>query len=139
MSQYSTRIYIKVKSKEDWKKASRLKLEKYGLWDDALKELDGNEFCIDGDWSCDEWDLNELVKKISSKIPECIICADTNNYNVDPYNYAIFSVEKKIMTNSTSGSEGYQAEIDNPIAWCKANKHRLTKELKETLKEYGIK
>ena len=89
MSQYATRLHIKVTSPRIW---SRFKGEDdagFGLAECAL--TNETSYIIDQEWGCTEDEIKGIVNTLAKTLGnEGIIIADTTNINVDPYNYCVF-------------------------------------------------
>ena len=66
MSQYSSRIYIKVNDVKQWELLQNIDFSNYGINVDFEKECKGGELVIDADWSVSENELSSLVYRIVS-------------------------------------------------------------------------
>lgn len=97
MSQYSSRIHIKVSSPKVWRKFEDEDDAGFDLAE--LAETEITSFVIDGEWSSFESELTGIVKALAATLGEDgIIIADTTNINVDPYDYCIYYLGSYVHT-----------------------------------------
>ena len=97
MSQYYSRLHIKVSSPKIWKKFEDEDDASFDLAE--LAESDRTSFVIDGEWSSMENELTGIVEALAETLgPDGIIIADTTNINVDSYNYCIFYLGDRVRT-----------------------------------------
>ena len=90
MSQYTSRIHIKVTEPSVWSKFQDVDDAEFGLA--ALAEAGDLSFVLD-DWCCVEDELKGIVTALAETLgKDGIIIADTTNINVDPYAYIVYSV-----------------------------------------------
>ena len=137
MSQYDTRIYVKVKNEKDWEKLNDLNFWDYNLADDFLDYVSGKQFYISsGDWSCNETDLDDLIAKIVERIPNCFILADTHDYNVDPYNYCSYYINNLKDSIYIDGDETWEIELTDIYDWCSAHNIELSDDDKEFIENF---
>ena len=89
MSQYSSRIQIKVVSPEVWNKFKDVDDAEFELAE--LADQGYTAFVLD-DWSCVESELEGIVSALAKTLgTDGVIIADTTNINVDPYAYIVYS------------------------------------------------
>lgn len=89
MSQYSSRIQIKVVSPEVWNRFKDVDDAEFELAE--LAERGYTAFVLD-DWSCVESELEGIVSALAKTLgTDGLIIADTTNINVDPYAYIVYS------------------------------------------------
>ncbi|MBD5156631.1 MAG: hypothetical protein HDT13_03215 [Butyrivibrio sp.] len=146
MSQYVSRIHIKVKEAKIWEKLENIKVEEYGFCCSA-KELfneRNQDFVIDGDWSITEQKLTYFVCVIASALGnDGIVIADTTNINVDPYTFCAYSkgcnVKTKVFgTNSKNAEMIHETNINNIAEWLNFGKFRFNDEEKSQLNALGL-
>ena len=139
MSQYDTRLLVKVKDTNDWSKLSNLSLMPYGIMDGFFEEYGKDNLSVyipGGEWSCNESSLSELVDEISKRLPNCIVLADTHNYNVDPYNYCLYYFNENGDEIYVEGDEMWEIEMSDIFAWFEANEISLSDEEKVFLENF---
>lgn len=123
MSEYSSRIHIKVSSPEIWKKFDNKDDADFDLA--KLAETNETSFIIDCDWSCMEDELTGIVKTLSKTLgSNGIIIADTTNIDVDPYNYCVFylgdrvnTIEFNIYGREEKCEMHWETDISDIIGW----------------------
>lgn len=123
MSEYSSRIHIKVSSPEIWKKFDNKDDADFDLA--KLAETNETSFIIDCEWSCMEDELTGIVKTLSKTLgSNGIIIADTTNIDVDPYNYCVFYLGDRVNTREFNiyGREEkcemhWETDISDIIGW----------------------
>lgn len=102
MAQYKSRLNITVKEHSVWDKLKSVNWTEYDL-DQSVIEKNGTISIVDyntSQWGIPERNLKKLVCEIAAAAPgECIIIADTHNENVDPYNYMVYYLENKSITD----------------------------------------
>ena len=100
MSQYSSRICIKVSSPEVWRRFEDSDDAGFDL--DELADTGQTKCAIDvGCWVEDE--INSIVEALAETLgDEGIIIADTTNINVDPYNYCVYYLGDCVKTEEFS-------------------------------------
>ena len=138
MSQYSSRIHIKVSSPDVWLK--------YKDEDDADFDLanlavsNRTAYIIDGEWSADEDELTGIVEALSETLgKDGIIIADTTNINVDPYDYCICYFGDGVRTKEFGYSEMFfKTSIADIAGWLNFGRFRLSSREKDTLFCLGI-
>ncbi len=138
MSQYYSRIYIKVKDVEDWSKLSKLNLNEYGFYGNPFDGHNRPVFRIDGDWSCREDEMEELVESIAELIPDCLILADTTNINVDPYDFIVHYLGNFVECDELEGEMFHETQLDDPFGWFAYAEVELSDEDKEFLRSFGF-
>lgn len=101
--QYSSRIHILVKSKDAWKKLSRIKIEKYhmpyGFTNEYCCKTNGSimSFCCDGGWDTGDNEVDSLAWKVFDIIgKKCIIIGDCTNISVDTNSYYVCAFGEEI-------------------------------------------
>ena len=93
MSQYYSRIHIKVSSIKVWERFE-------GNNDFDLQDIisfltfsgkEGSTSCVLDDWSWRELELEDMVKALAKVLDrDGIVIADTHNINVDRYNHCVY-------------------------------------------------
>lgn len=105
MSQYSSRIHIKVTESSVWEKFKDVDDAEFGLA--GLTEEGCTSFVLD-EWSCVEEELLGIVSALAEILgKDGMIIADTTNINVDPYAYIVYSA-----------GYGVHAEYHNNSRYC---------------------
>jgi len=124
MSQYNTRINIRVIDEEKWGLLSDIDFEEYGLCL-SIDDLEGDEeFIIDGDWSLNEFELDGFIEALVERLKDDVsIVADTTNINVDPYIYYVCAFAGDIFSRYISYEdedfvEQYDLNISNMDEYC---------------------
>ena len=143
MSQYYSRLHIKVSSPQIWKKFEDEDDASFDLA--KLAETNHTSFVID-DWSSREERLTKIVKVLSETLgPDGIIIADTTNINIDPYNYCIFYLGGKVRKHEFSiyskeekCEMHFETSISDISGWLSYGEFRVSKEEKEQLFRCGI-
>jgi hypothetical protein len=138
MSQYNSRIFIKVKDVEDWKKLSDIDFKNFGFLANPFDGNDKESFEIDGDWSCYEGELEDFVYAIDSKIHDCLIFADTTNINVDPYAFIAYKIGEDVNCDEIEGDFQWETSIDDPFGWFEIAGIKLSDKKIEILKDFGF-
>lgn len=141
MSQYNSRIYIKVEDKKLWKNIKTEDLQPfrikslYGL-KKSEDEYENTQFA-----ALDELELEKFVKLIVELLEgKCIVIADTANINIDPYVYYCYYFKDTIKDDyiyfSGSRAEYYFISLlSNVSEWIQTTKIKLTqKEQEEVFK-----
>lgn len=96
MSQYNSRIYIKVPNIDLWKKVSKEKTKEYSI---DLYNNKNNTFISKG--CLDESELSGFVQRVVESLEgKCIVVADTTNINVDPYAYYVYYFGDKVKDDT---------------------------------------
>ena len=137
MSQYYSRIHIKVKSPEVWNKFADTYDAEFNL---ASLANQTTSFILT-DFSCYEDELKGMVTGLAETLgSDGIIVADTTNINVDPFAYIVYSLGEAVREKIRNHSE-YQDETDiSDLAECFSYKNHFTfnAEELENLKQFGI-
>lgn len=103
MSQYNSRIHIKVADPSVWGKFKGVDDAEFDLA--ALAEEGCTSFVLD-DWCCVEDELLGIVSALAETLgKDGIIIADTTNINVDPYAYIVYSVGYGVHDKYHNNSE----------------------------------
>ena len=139
MSQYYSRLHIKVSSPKIWKKFEDEDDASFDLAE--LAESDRTSFVIDGEWSSMENELTGIVEALAETLgPDGIIIADTTNINVDSYNYCIFylgdrvrTVEFSIYREEKKSEMHSETSITDIPGWLSYGEFGVSKEEKEQL------
>ena len=112
MSQYTSRIHIKVSSPDIWKRFVDTDDAEFNLAE--LADTDETSFVITGDWSCVEDELDGIVTALAETIQaDGLIVADTTNINVDPYAYIVYSMGSGVHKNYHNGDFCFETNIDD--------------------------
>lgn len=138
MSQYSSRIFIKVQDVNDWKKLHDLDMKKYGFYSNPFEDVDGAVFEIDGDWSCYEDEMIDLISEIAEKMPNSLIIGDTTNINVDPYDFIVYYTGDGVYDDEIEGDMFFETDIGDPIGWMKTADIPLNDDRLEYLAKFGF-
>ena len=143
MSQYYSRLHIKVSSPKVWKKFEDVDDAGFDLA--KLTEKNQTSFVIDGDeWSYVEDELTGIIGALAETLgPDGIIIADTTNINVDPYNYCVFYLGDGVNTDYYSSEEEKcdmhsEASIADIQEWLNYGDFYISKKEKEQLFRCGI-
>lgn len=144
MSQYYSRLHIKVSSPKVWKKFEDEDDASFDLAE--LAETSHTSFVIDDEWSSMEDELTGIVEALAETLgPDGIIIADTTNINVDPYNYCIFYLGDGVRTDEFSiNSEEEKCEMHSETSitdipgWLSYGEFYVSDEEKEQLFRCGI-
>ena len=157
--QYSSKIHVMVRKTEDWEKMRNYETE-LEFAPELLDFMGGNafsinqkSFIIDGEWSCNEDELEGLVMEIADKLEDsCLIFASTTNINVDPYSYLVYYLGgdgvhgQYFDTENTPGygrmwEFSFSANINSIIDclnYCSRNHISFTKPELEYIKTFDI-
>ena len=138
MSQYSSRIFIKVQDANDWKKLEDIDVKKYGFYSNPFENQTDDIFEINCDWSCYEDEMIDFIEEIAARIPNCLIIGDTTNINVDPYDFVVYYTGNCVYSDEIDGDMFWETEIDNPIEWMKAADIPLNEARVEYLSKFGF-
>lgn len=138
MSQYNSRIYIKVKDAEDWKKLEELDFEEFGFYNNPFAGHDKLVFEIDGDWSCYENEMESIADEIVERIPDCFLIGDTTNINVDPYAFIVYYLGDYVDCEEIEGEMQWETQLDEPLEWFEAAGIKLDRKQREYLKKFGF-
>lgn len=138
MSQYNSRIYVKVKNIKDWEKLSDINFKDFGFWANPFEGHDKNVFEINGDWSCYEDEMEELLYAIDARVPDCLIFGDTTNINVDPYAFIVYKIGDDVDCIEIEGELQWETQLDDPFGWFAAAGIRLNKDKIEILNSFGF-
>ena len=139
MSQYNSRILIKVKDIADWKKLADIDFKNFGFY---ANPFDGHEkeiFDIIGDWACFEDELIALANAIVERIPNCILFGDTTNINVDPYAFIVYHLGDGVYSDEIEGDFQWETELYDPFNWLQSANITLTDKNRAYLAEFGFK
>lgn len=138
MSQYNSRIYIKVKDVDDWKKLQDIDFKSFGFWSNPFEGHDKLVFEIDGDWSCYEDEMEEILYAIDARIPDCLILGDTTNINVDPYAFIVYKLGDDAECYEVEGELQWETRLDEPFGWFAEAGIRLSKDKIKILNSFGF-
>ena len=138
MSQYNSRIYIKVKSIEDWKKLSDIDFKEFGFVENPFKGYDKPVFEIDVGWSCYEDDLESIACEITERIPDCFLIGDTTNINVDPYAFIAYYLGDCVECEEIECELQWETQLDEPFEWFAEAGIELDEKQKGYLKKFGF-
>lgn len=101
MSQYCSRLHIRVTSPEVWRRFVDADDASFDLA--RLADSGDKVFTYDADWSCVEDEIFGIVSALAETIGEDgLIIADTTNINVDPFNYCVFYFGDSVETEEFS-------------------------------------
>ena len=139
--QYYSRLNIKVKSPKVW--------DKFKDTDDASFDLARLSSTSETSYSIDccylEDELFGIVKALSETLEDDgIIISDTNNINVDPYNYCVYYLGDGVKDDYFSildderGEMASETSIDDIAGWLDYGGFSVSKKEKEILSEFGI-
>lgn len=121
MSQYTSRIHIKVTSPSVWGKFAEADDAEFGLAE--LENSNTTSFIIDGEWSCFENEMDGIVNALAETLQgDGIIIADTTNINVDPYNYCVYYLGTYVKTHefgwrSSRAGMNWDTDIQDIVGW----------------------
>ena len=138
MSQYSSRIHIKVTEPAIWEKFKDVDDAEFGLA--GLAEDGSTSFILD-DWCCVEDEILGIVSALAETLgKDGIIIADTTNINVDPYAYIVYSAGYGVHDKYHNNSEYcFETNISDLIE-CLSYRNHFAFNAKElnVLKRNGI-
>ena len=153
--EYSSRICIRVKDPEIWKKLYGMNLEPYWISVSADSLFRGlkNEYLIDSEWGCPPEKLESFVKEITKKLNgDCLIIADNYCLSVDPYTYTYLSLGGKTYSfhfewpYSRDDPKGEMwglsknveiSDLDGYLGY--QNFFRFNEDQRKILEEYGLR
>ena len=121
MSQYTSRIHIKVTSPSVWGKFAEADDAEFDLAE--LENSNTTSFIIDGEWSCFENEMDGIVNALAETLQgDGIIIADTTNINVDPYNYCVYYLGSYVKTHefgwrSSRANMNWDTDIQDIVGW----------------------
>ena len=144
MSQYFSRLHIKVSSPKIWSRFEGEDDASFGLAE--LAETDHTSYVIDDEWSSREDKLTGIVSALSKTLGEDgIIIADTTNINVNPYNYCIYYLGAQVYTEEFSiYSDKDKCEMHSEVSigdipgWLSYGEFSISQKEKEVLFRCGI-
>lgn len=138
MSQYNSRILIKVKDIAEWNKLTDIDFSACGFYSNPFEGHDKDTFVIDGDWSCFEDEMEQLASNIVKKIPNCLLIADTTDINVDPFAYIVYSLGNGYECDNIDTDLQWESEITEPFGWFAIAGINLTDKQKEFINSFGF-
>ena len=138
MSQYNSRIFIKVKNAIDWNKLSDVDFSACGFDSNPFIDQDTDTFIIDGDWSCFEDELEDLAQKVVSNIPDCLLLADTSDINVDPFAFIVYNLGNGYDCDNIDTDLQWESDISEPFDWFATAGINLKDSQKEFLHSFGF-
>ena len=142
MSQYTSRINVRVSSPSIWNRFVDTDDAEFDLAN--LADTKCTSFVIDGEWSCFESELEGIVEALSKTLKtEGIIIADTTNINVDPYNYCVYYFGGSVKTAyfgdySSRCNMNWDTNIGDIAGWINYGKFSLTAKEKDQLLRCGV-
>ena len=142
MSQYTSRINVRVSSPSIWNRFVDTDDAEFDLAN--LADTKCTSFVIDGEWSCFEGELEGIVEALSKTLKtEGIIIADTTNINVDPYNYCVYYFGGSVKTAyfgdySSRCNMNWDTNIGDIAGWINYGKFSLTAKEKDQLLRCGV-
>lgn len=143
--QYCSRIKVLVENLNDWNALKNIKFKDYGLLCTYKDFKKSKEFYIDMEWSIVEGDLRSLVREISDALEgKCVIVADTNNINIDPYKYCVYYFGNWTKTFYVPETHWKKVEkidfcdIRNIAEWINVTKIKVSDKEKEYLKKFSV-
>ena len=142
MSQYCSRINIKIKDNEAFQKLQNVNFEKYGVSQKFVDDFAEN-YVIDSDWSCNESSLYSLVNSIVNTVgQDIIVIADTTNIDSDVYNYCVYYIggnvkDRYFTDDSSKANMFFETNINKIEAWLKYGGFRIYDKELDLLHSYG--
>lgn len=148
MSQYTSRIHIKVSSPSVWGKFIDEDDASFDLAE--LANTKNASFIIDGEWSVFEDELHGIVYALAETLGEDgIIIADTTNINVDPYNFCTFFLGDEVRAEEFGidyfgedfdgkSEMHFETDINNVPAWLSYGEFEISPKEAEVLFRCGI-
>ena len=144
MSQYYSRLHIKVSSPKIWSRFEDEDDAGFGLAE--LAKTNHTSFVFDDEYSSMEDELIDIVSALAETLgKDGIIIADTTNINVDPYNYCIYYFGDHVHSEEFSiYSQEDKCEMHNEVSigdipgWLSYGGFSISKEEKEVLFRCGI-
>lgn len=132
------RIKIKVENMGDLNKLKKLE---FFNEENYFKDTD-TSFCIDSDWDERDDKLRLLVIEIASVLKNCIVIADTQDIDVDPYKFCVYyfgkEVKWKCFDSYVKVEKIDDTDIESIAEWLNVTKVRLSESEKMHLEKYGI-
>ena len=146
MSQYSSRILIRVDYPSDWKRLYSLDLTKYNInvpAEDFFKTRK-KQIELADDWPCPEDKLKKFVSEIVKTNIRCIVLADTTNFNENPFEYGVYYFGQKVKTflieEPDPGFDMFTTtDLTNIEEWINNSGCEITGSEKKYLAGFGIK
>lgn len=142
MSEYVSRMHIKVSSPEIWRKFED---EDDADFDLARFADTDKTSCIVGDgWSAFENELFGIVNALAKTLgKDGIIIADTTNLNVDPYDCCILFLGEAVQTEVFDCDDDkcemfFKTNIENIPEWLNYGKFYISQKEKDVLFRCGI-
>ncbi len=142
MSQYCSRLNIRIKEKETWQKLQKVNFEKYGISQKFIDDF-AEDYVIDSDWSCGESSLYSLVNSIVNTVgQDIIVVADTTNIDSDVYNYCVYYIggnvkDRYFTDDSPKANMFFETNINKIEAWLKYGGFRIYDKELDLLHSYG--
>lgn len=146
MSQYSSRILIRVAFPSDWKRLYSLDLTKYNInvpAEDFFKTKK-KQIELADDWPCPKEKLKKFVSEIVKQNIRCIILADTTNFNENLFEYGVYYFGQKVKTflieEPDPGFDMFTTTDFTDIEeWVRVSGCEITGSEKKYLAEFGVK
>lgn len=143
MSQYSSRLHIKVSSLEVWKRFEDE--DEYDVRFDLVEFADAKDtsFIIDADVGWSEGELDGIVVALAEALgKDGIIIADTTNINVDSYNYCVLylgkGVHSAIYDCGNKCEMHDETDISDIVGWLSYGGFNISNEEREQMFKCGI-
>ena len=145
MSQYSSRLLMLVNSPSQWKILQQMDLTPYNISSPAKDVFQSRkkQILIADDWACSEAKLTKLVKEIIKRVKNCVIIADTTDYNVNPFEYGVYYFGSKVGTfHIDEPDPGFDmfstVDITDVSGWISASGCEISSVVKRYLAGFGI-
>lgn len=139
MSQYSSRIHIRVSSPEIWRRFEEE--DDAGMDLERLADTERKSYVYDYNWWT-ERELDGTVQSLAKTLgQEGMIIADTTNINVDPYDYCVLYLGERVFCETYSSyyhDMFSETNIANIAEWLNYGKFSLTMRDREYLVRFGI-
>ena len=121
MSEYYSRLHIRVSSPEVWKRFEgnhRFDLQDIIGYFPILAKEGATSFVINN-WSWNEIELEDKVKVLKETLgQDGIVISDTNNISVDSYNYCVYYLGGRLRKKSFNRSNMFrETNIKDIPSW----------------------
>ena len=145
MSRYSSRFLMLVNTPSQWKALQQIDLTPYNLSVPAKDVFQSRkkQIVIADDWACPEAKITKLVKEIVKRVKNCVIIADTTDFNVNPFEYGVYYFGSKVGTFQIDEPDpGFDmfstVDITNVSGWISASGCEISAGVKRYLAGFGI-
>lgn len=143
MSQYSSRLHIKVSSPEVWRRFRGEGEYDAGLDMVEFADTKDTSFIIDADVGWSEGELDGIVVALAEILgKDGIVIADTTNINVDSYNYCVLYLGEGIHSDvydcGNKCEMHDETDISDIVDWLSYGEFNISNEEREQMSKCGI-